>query len=83
MPRPTTLTEPWRSLAERLGGVQALADALHSAPRSVRQWAAGERRPRGPVLALLAQLLERYGLTPPAAPAAPDPSDPGSPATPA
>jgi hypothetical protein len=31
MVRPTTLSEPWRSLAERLGGAGALYQALHEA----------------------------------------------------
>ena len=39
MARPTTLPEPWRSLAEKLGGVEALADVLDCDVRTVRRWA--------------------------------------------
>lgn len=53
MPRPSTLPEPWRSMADKLGGVQALADALHSDPRTINRWATGERVPRGPALELI------------------------------
>lgn len=66
------------SLEHTAGGANKIVQHLSS----VLGWAVT----RGDLAALpfrLAQLLERYGLTPPAAPAAPDPSDPGSPATPA
>lgn len=39
MGRPTTLPEPWRSLAEKLGGVEALAEVLDCDVRTVRRWA--------------------------------------------
>ena len=39
MPRPTELPEPWRSMAEKLGGVQAIADVLEVDVRTVRRWA--------------------------------------------
>lgn len=45
MPRPTTLPEPWRSLAAELGGVKALAEVLLCDPRTVARWAHGERTP--------------------------------------
>ena len=44
MARPTTLPEPWRSLAAKLGGVQALAEVLDCNERTVRRWA--EELPR-------------------------------------
>ena len=47
MPRPTTLPEPWRTLAACLGSVQALADALGTTPRTINGWASGNRRPTG------------------------------------
>lgn len=65
MSRPTTLPEPWRSLADKLGGVQALADALHSDPRTVGRWAAGERTPRGPARALVDALCKRLHVPAP------------------
>ena len=45
MARPTTLPEPWNLLAEKLGGVQALADLLLCDVRTVRRWANGETQP--------------------------------------
>lgn len=57
MPRPTTLPEPWRSLAVKLGSVQALADSLHASPRSVHQWAHGTRKPNGQAQALIDALM--------------------------
>ena len=65
MPRPTTLPEPWRSLAEKLGGVQALADALHSDPSAVRRWATGDRTPGGPARALIEALFRQHQIEPP------------------
>jgi len=65
MPRPTTLPEPWRSLAGRLGGVQTLADALHSSPRTVHQWAHGKRKPQGPAQAAIEALFAAHGLAAP------------------
>lgn len=65
MSRPCNLPEPWASLAEKLGGVQSLADELHSATRTVRQWAHHERTPRGPARALVLELFGRHGVHPP------------------
>ena len=45
MPRPSTLPAPWSLLAEKLGGVQALADAMLCDVRTVRRWANGETSP--------------------------------------
>ena len=39
MPRPTALPEPWRSLAAKLGGVEALAKILEVDTRTIRRWA--------------------------------------------
>jgi predicted transcriptional regulator len=57
MPRPTTLPEPWRSLAANLGGVQALADALGVVPLTVRRYASGEIRMGGAARKLYEALL--------------------------
>ena len=65
MPRPTTLPEPWRSLADALGGVQALSEELHSDPRTIRRWAAAERTPGGPARALIDALFRAHGIEPP------------------
>ena len=65
MPRPTTLPEPWRSLALRVGGVEALAEALHSNVSTVRRWAHEERSPNGPARALIRATFEAHGLESP------------------
>ena len=81
MPRPTTLPEPWRSLAAELerrwldthpgqscpGGVTLAAEALHSDTSAVRRWATAERTPGGPARALIDQLFRSCGLEPPEA----------------
>jgi len=65
MPRPPTLPEPWRSLALRVGGVEALAEALHSNPSTVRRWAHGERSPAGPARAMIRALFAAHHLESP------------------
>ena len=81
MPRPTTLPEPWRSLAAELarqwladpahagqscpGGVTLAAEALESDPATMRRWARGQRTPRGPARRLIDQLFLGCGLEPP------------------
>ena len=65
MPRPTTLPEPWRSLAARLGGVGALAAALGTARSTLDHWARGDRTPGGTAQTAIAALFARYGLEPP------------------
>jgi hypothetical protein len=60
MGRPTTLPEPWCLLVERLGSVQAVADALHSTPWTISRWATGQRAPRGPALALIEQVFRKH-----------------------
>ena len=65
MPRPVSLPEPWRSLALRLGSVEALASELHSNPSTIRRWAHQERSPNGPARALIRALFEAHGLESP------------------
>lgn len=65
MGRPTTLPEPWRSLAMKLGGVRALAHALCSDPRTVARWANGDRIPRGPARAMIEALFREHGVAAP------------------
>ena len=57
MGRPTTLPEPWRSLALRLGGVQALADYFGVTPRTIGRWAAGDMRMSGPARKMFEAVL--------------------------
>lgn len=64
MARPTTLREPWRSLAERLGGVGALAEALGADRRTVTRWACGDRQPSATAQIAIDALFRREGLEP-------------------
>jgi hypothetical protein len=46
MSRPTTLRSPWRELAAKLGGVEALATRLGVSTRAISYWSApGQKRP--------------------------------------
>ena len=65
MPRPTTLPAPWDRLAEILGGVAQVADALGTVPRTINQWAKRERTPRGPARKLIEQVFRANGIDPP------------------
>ena len=65
MPRPTTLPDPWRSLAKKLGGVGALASALGTASRTVNRWARGDREPTGTAQKAIAALFAAHNLEPP------------------
>ena len=62
MPRPTTLPEPWRSLAAKLGGVGALADALGADRRTVTRWASGDRQPSHTAQIAIDALFRREGI---------------------
>lgn len=65
MPRPTTLPEPWRSLAAKLGGVQALADALLCKPVTLRRWAAQTQEPDPRAKAWIAQTFRKHKVPQP------------------
>ena len=58
MSRKITLPEPFRSLAAKLGSVQALADALGVTTRTLNRWAKGEHPMGGPAQKLYQILLE-------------------------
>jgi DNA-binding transcriptional regulator YiaG len=64
MPRPTTLPEPWISLARKLGGVQGLADALGVAPNTIYRWAHGQRKLSGPARLLFFALCRAHKVEP-------------------
>lgn len=64
MPRPTTLPAPWDALAERLGGVGKLAEALGATPRSINRWARSEMAMNGAAKKLFLTLCQKYKLTP-------------------
>jgi hypothetical protein len=57
MPRPTTLPEPWRSLAEKAGGVWALAEKFGVAESTIRRWAGGMKM-SGPAQKIYQTLLD-------------------------
>jgi transcriptional regulator with XRE-family HTH domain len=63
--RPTTLPEPWRSLAAKLGGVQALAEALGTSRRTLDHWARGDRTPGGTAQVAISALFRAHHLEPP------------------
>jgi hypothetical protein len=65
MSRPTTLPEPWRSLAAKLGGVGPLADALGVPPRTLRRWAQGERHASRTAQMTIDALFQSHHLEPP------------------
>ena len=65
MPHPITQPEPWRSLAVRLGGVGALAEALGTSPRTLDHWARGDRHPGGTARMAILSLFAAHGLDPP------------------
>lgn len=65
MPRPTTLPAPWDRLAEILGGVAQIANALGTVPRTVNQWAKRERTPRGSARKLIEHVFRANGIEPP------------------
>lgn len=58
MPRPSTLPEPWRSLALKLGSVQALADALGVHRSAINRYALGQMKMKKSVQILFDQLLK-------------------------
>jgi len=60
--RPSTLPEPWRTLAARAGGVEKLARRFDVDPRVVRYWAHGQSNMAGPSKTLLKMLIVEYGL---------------------
>ena len=43
--RPSTLPEPWHTLAEKAGGVGELAERLGVSVRALRDWAHGKAKP--------------------------------------
>ena len=65
MGRPTTFPSPWRELAEILGGVAPMAEALGTAPRTLRGWADGSRRPVGAARKQILDTFREVGLPEP------------------
>ncbi len=63
--KPTTLTGAWLAMAERAGGVVALARELQIGRETLRRWAAGGQEPGGPARALIATWCRRRGLATP------------------
>jgi hypothetical protein len=65
MSRRTTLASPWREMAERAGGVAALATSLGVGVSTLRSWAAGTRHPGAITRASVAAWARRRGMAPP------------------
>jgi DNA-binding transcriptional regulator YiaG len=55
-----TLPEPWKTYALKAGGLNELAARLGAAPRSVRQWALGQRRMNGASKLLLEMFVKEH-----------------------
>jgi len=60
--RPSTLPEPWRTLAARVGGVGNLAECFGVDPRVVRYWAHDEKGMHGPSKKIFESLLREHGI---------------------
>lgn len=60
-----SLPEPWLSLARKLGGVEALAERLHTTTRSVNRWAKGERVPSGMEQVYIRWVFAEFDVSPP------------------
>lgn len=58
MARPSTLPEPWRSMALKLGSVQALADKLGVHRSAINRYALGQMEMKKSVQILFDQLLK-------------------------
>jgi hypothetical protein len=69
MSRATTLPSPWIELAERMGGVEALAEACGVVQSTLWRWARG-KRPGAVVQRHVNALARRRGLPLPFAEAA-------------
>lgn len=65
MPRPSTLPEPWLSLANQLVGVRGLSEALFCDPRTVNRWAHKQTTPDVRTQAFIGKLFENHGIEPP------------------
>ena len=65
MPRPTTLPEPWASLAAKLGGVRQLADALICDARTLHRWAHGDTKPDRRARDVIQHVFRHYGVQAP------------------
>ena len=65
MSRKTTLPSPWREMAERAGGVAALASQLGVGISTVRSWGAGTRTPGAIVMAAVNTWARRRGIEAP------------------
>jgi hypothetical protein len=68
MPRPAQFTGPWHELGlalndgKELGLVQALCTAFDVDRLTVRRWANGERKPKGPAKILFHNLCEKFNI---------------------
>jgi hypothetical protein len=60
--RPNTLPEPWRTLAERAGGVEALGRVFVVTPRAIHRWAHGTYPMAAPHKIVFERLLKEAGL---------------------
>ena len=66
MGRTTNMRGAWKALADALGGVGKLADALGRNRSTIERWASGERVPPVEVQAAVGELAARHGVAMPA-----------------
>jgi hypothetical protein len=65
MGRSSTIAEPWKSLADKLGSVGRMATELQSARRTINQWANGDRVPSRLTQAFIVSIFINHGVEPP------------------
>ncbi len=62
MTRHCTLPEPWRSLANAVGGVGVLAVMVEAAPRSIHAWAHQDQLPHWRTREAIEKVFDLYGI---------------------
>jgi hypothetical protein len=65
MARPLTIPQPYRQLAEAVGGSRALARSLHVHHGQLYRWAHGDQAPEGQHRVDLERLFTLHGLVSP------------------
>ena len=63
--RPASIAKPWLSLAQKLGGVGAMAAEFKSSRRTVNQWENGDRVPSRLTQAFIVSVFVKHGISSP------------------
>lgn len=61
----STLPEPWKTLADRLGGVAPLAEALGASLTTLHRWAHLKQVPTRTAKKAILAAFDQAGITPP------------------